>query len=959
MDLGALEAAMRRKLRGQVRFDSAHRAMYSADASNYRQVPLGVVFPLDIDDLVEAVAVCREHGAPILHRGAGTSIAGQTVNEAVVIDGSRHLDRILEIDPERRIARVEPGVLRDQLNDITVGTYGLTFGPDTSTHAWATLGGMIGNNACGKHSEMAGTTAANVEQLEVLLYDGTRMHVGATPEDALERIIAASGRRSEIYRRLRALRDRYGGLVRERYPAIPRRISGYNLDELLPENGFHVARALVGSEGTLVTVLEATLKLVAWPPAQALLILAFDDVFAAGDHVAAVKEFGPTALEGMDRLLVQYLQEKDLHAEHLHLLPEGGGFLMVEFGGSDPKEAAAKARACLAELQRHGRLRNARLVEHPAEQKYAWEIRESALGAATHTKHGENWPGWEDSAVPPEAVGTYLRGLQTLYDRYGYVGSFYGHFGQGCVHTRPNFDLRTENGIRTFRRFLDEAAELCLRLGGSLSAEHGDGQARGELLEKMFGPELIEAFREFKSIFDPDWKMNPGKVIDANPITANLRIFEQKPQPVELHFRYPQDDGDLALAVTRCVGVGKCRRLDIGETEVMCPSYVATRDEMHTTRGRARLLFEMLHHGATAGPWQNEDVKEALDLCLACKGCVRDCPVRVDMATYKAEFLAHYFENKRRPRTAYAIGLIGTWARLAARAPRAASFLSRRPLASRIGARLAGTASERTLPRFAPETFSQWWRQRPRASAGTAGPRVLLWADTFTNHFEPNIAQAAVALLEHAGLRLDVPDGRLCCGRPLYEFGFLDLARKRWLEILEALGPHIEAGTPLVGLEPSCVAAFRDELVNLFPDRDDARRLAAQTFTLSELLVRTLPDYEPPRVDGRVMLHGHCHEKSVLDFAAQRELLKRAGAEVEVVPSGCCGMAGGFGYQRDHYEVSMACGEYRLFPAVREAAGDVVILADGFSCRSQIRDGTGRTALHLAQLLESAIREGA
>jgi FAD/FMN-containing dehydrogenase/Fe-S oxidoreductase len=902
-----------------------------------------------VDDVAATIAACRRHGAPVLARGGGTSLAGQCCNVAVVLDFSKYLHRIVDLDPEGRVARVQPGTVLDDLRD-AAERHGLTFGPDPATHNRCTLGGMIGNNSCGVHSVMAGKTDDNVEALEVLTYDGLRLRVGATNEEELARIVCAGGRRGEIYRRLRDLRDRYAGLIRERFPDIPRRVSGYNLPWLLPENGFHVARALVGSEGTCVTILEATVRLVPSPQCRTLVVLGYPDVYCAADHVLEILEHGPIGLEGIDDVLVAALRKKGIHPESVEMLPDGNGWLLVELGGDSREEADGKARALMAALTEQPGAPSMKLFADPQESRTIWVVRESALGATARVPGGRDaWEGWEDSAVSPAKLGAYLRELRKLYGRFGYRGSLYGHFGQGCVHTRIDFDLVTTSGVEKFHAFLHEAADLVLSFGGSLSGEHGDGQARAELLPRMFGEELIGAFREFKAIWDPEGKMNPGKVVDAYSPVENLRLgASYDPPAVQTWFRYPDDEGSFARATLRCVGVGQCRQMH-GAT--MCPSYRVTREEMHSTRGRARLLFEMLAGDPLRGLWRDEHVKEALDLCLACKACRRDCPVDVDMAAYKAEFLSHYWQGRLRPRSAYAFGLIHRWARLASLAPGLVNLVTQTPGLRGVAKAIAGMAPQRKIPSFATEPFTKWFRRR--GPARTGGKRILLWPDTFNNYFHPATARAAVEVLESAGYAVSVPSARLCCGRPLYDYGLLGQARRQLRQILDALREEIRNGTPVVGLEPSCVSVFRDELLNFFPEDQDAQALSRQTFLLSEFLVKEKVSL--PTLHGQAIVHGHCHQKAVLRMGDAEKVLRDSGLDVEVLDSGCCGMAGAFGFERgERYEVSMQCGELVLLPAVRSAPADALIVADGFSCREQIAQATDRRALHLAEVLRMA-----
>ena len=957
IDAAALAAELRGQLRGEVRFDAGSRALYATDGSNYRQVPIGVVIPRDVDDVVRTVAACRAHGAPILSRGGGTSLTGGCCNVAVVMDWSKYIDSVLWVDPDRRLARVQPGCVLDKLRK-QAEKFHLTFAPDPSTHNHCTLGGMMGNNSCGVHSIMGlgtGRTSDQVAELDVLLYDGTRLTVGPTSEEHLARIIAEGGRRGEIYARLRDLRDRYAELIRRRFPKIPRRVSGYNLDELLPENGFHVARALVGTEGTCVTTLEATVHLVHSPAVRSVLVLGYPDVYSAGDHVEEVLGFGPIGLEGMDDILVRDMKKKNIHPQDITLLPKGGGWLLVEFGGATKEESDGKARELMAHLEKARNAPSMKLFDNEEEEEHLWKVRESGLGATARIPgEPDAWEGWEDSAVPPARVGPYLRDLRKLFDKYGYNCSLYGHFGQGCIHTRIDFDLKTQPGVEHFRAFLNEAADLVVSHGGSISGEHGDGQSKAALLPKMFGPELVEAFREFKAIWDPDNKMNPHKVVDPYRPGENLRMGPHyRPPQVETHFKFLEDKGSFAYATERCVGVGECRKEESG---TMCPSYMVTKEEMHSTRGRTHLLFEMLQGDPMTGGWRSPVVREALDLCLACKGCRTECPMNVDMATYKAEFLSHYYEGRLRPRHAYAMGLIDVWARLASLAPGVVNLVTHAPVLGKVFQWLGGISTRRETPYFAPETFRAWWRKRPPRNLGR--PRVLLWPDTFNNHFHPQTAKAAVEVLEAAGFHVVVPRAALCCGRPLYDFGMLDRAKALLRRVLDELRPEIEACTPVVGLEPSCVAVFRDEMMNLFPMDEDAKRLGKNTFVLSEFLRQKAPDFRLPKLRRKALVQKHCHHEHVMKFTAEEAVLAQLGLDFEVLNSGCCGMAGSFGFEAGHYDVSVAVGERFLLPAVRRADPETLIIADGFSCREQIAGLTDRGALHLAQVIQMALNEG-
>ncbi|HKD02854.1 MAG TPA: FAD-binding and (Fe-S)-binding domain-containing protein [Terriglobales bacterium] len=951
VDRRALAAALRRHVRGEVRFDDGSRALYSTDGSSYRQVPIGVVVPSDAADVVATVSLAREFAAPILCRGGGTSLAGQCCNLAVVLDMSKYMARILEIDPVRRFARVQPGAILDHLR-AAAEKHHLTFAPDPATHDRCTLGGMIGNNSCGVHSVMAGKTDDNIEALEVLTYDGLRMKVGATSPGEFESIIAAGGRRGEIYGALKSLADRYGDLVRQRYPNIPRRVSGYNLNFLLPENGFHVARALVGTEGTCVTVLEATCRLVESPPERVLLVIAYPDIYQCADRVPEIMAHKPIGLEGIDDLLVEYTRRKGINSEGLALLPPGGGWLLAEFGAQTAAEAEAQARDLMSSLGHSPTPPNVHLFTDQRQIKRVWEVRESSLGVISHVP-GEplSWEGWEDSAVSPENLGRYLRDLRRLMNTYGYRGTLYGHFGHACVHSRTNFDLESAQGIARYRKFVEEAADLVVSYGGSLSGEHGDGQSRAELLPKMFGSELVEAFRAFKAIWDPEWRMNPGKVVEPYKLDENLRLGAgYKPWDPPTHFQFVNDHGSMAHAMLRCVGVGKCRHYEGG---VMCPSFRVTREEEHSTRGRAHLLWEMMKGDVIRGAWRDERVKDSLDLCLACKGCKSECPVSVDLATYKAEFLSHYYEGKLRPRSAYAFANIDIWARLASAAPGLVNLTTQMPFLRDIAKLLAGMPRRRKIPLFAPQTFRAWYGRRHPRSVG-ARP-VLLWPDTFNNYFFPDTLKAAVDVLEAAGFEVRLPHTGLCCGRPLYDWGMLDRAKSLLLEILDVMSREVEAGTPVVVLEPSCAAVFRDELVGLFPRDERAQRLAKQTFLLSEFLEKHASHFRLPRLHRQALIHGHCHHKSIMKMTDEEAVLRRMEIDFQAPAPGCCGMAGAFGFEEDKCDVSLAVGELELLPAVRQAPPETLIIADGFSCREQISQTTGRQALHLAEIIQMAM----
>jgi FAD/FMN-containing dehydrogenase/Fe-S oxidoreductase len=975
-----LEALLKKSLRGEVRFDLGSRALYASDASNYRQLPIGVIFPRDAADVEAALAACRATGAAVLPRGAGTSLAGQCVNVAVVFDYSRFMNSLEELDPAKRLARVEPGIVLDRLRD-AAELHHLTYAPDPATHSRCTLGGMIGNNSCGVHGLLGGKVVDNVESLDIVLYDGTRMTVGATPPDRLEALSRAGGRAGQIYSGLARIRDRYASLVREKFPRIPRRVSGYNLDELLPENNFNVARALVGSEGTCANIVSATLNLTASPPFRVLTVLGFNDPFLSADAVPLALEHKPIGLEGFDFLLIDFMRRKGLALRELDQLPPGVGFLLVEMGAWSVEEAQAKAVA----LARASQSWPSPPVAHicaPDEAAAVWHVRESALGAMVFVPgEPDRWEGWEDAAVPPARLGDYLRAITQLMAEYGFRSPLYGHYGQGCVHTRINFDFRSAEGIRTFREFIERAAEVVLSFGGSLSGEHGDGQARAALLPKMFGPELIDAFREFKALWDPDNRMNPGKLSDSVRVydpTENLRhphgsadlqtgsrggvhaptypISQGNRSAPETHFAFAKDNGSLERATERCVGVGACRNTVGG---VMCPSYRATGEEQHSTRGRAHLLSEMLVGALRDEGFQSRAVDEALDLCLSCKACKSECPVQVDMAAYKSEFLWQRYKGRLHPLHHYIFGFADRLARYGSLAPSLTNAILTGPLSSPLVKRIAGVARERQLPRLAAKSF-QKTRTTVRKSGGiptnpvqkSAPPQVVLWTDTWNNYYHPQSLSAAETILTQAGFQVEVPRSHICCGRPLYDFGLLGAARSYLSRVLDRMAPQIEAGLPFIFLEPSCASVFKDELPELFPNDPRARLLSRQVWLLADWLADRAPEFAAGRLQGaHILIHGHCHHKAVFGGpASEIALLRKAGATVESIQAGCCGMAGPFGFEAGKFEISKTIASQGLLPAVQSAGPATIILADGFSCREQIAQLSSRQTLHFAEL---------
>jgi len=924
------------------------RAEYSSDASNYRVVPSVVAFPRHVDEAAAALGVARQLGVPVTCRGAGTSIAGNAVGTGLVLDFSRHLNRVLAVDPQARTAVVEPGAI---LDDITAAaaSYGLRFGPDPSTHARASIGGSIGNNACGSRALRYGRTADNVVSLDVLTASGERLAARRFGRDGL----AAAGPAGVALDALVAARL---SMIRTEFGRFTRQVSGYSLEHLLPENGADLAKFLVGTEGTLGLVAGATVRLVASPKAVALAVLGYPGMPEAADAVPGLLPHRPVALEGMDARLVEVFRARrgvDPKTAVPHL-PRGQAWLFVETEGETEAAARAAAERLIAD---GGALDAAVVTGGPAAA--LWRIREDGAGLGGRTPaDAPAWPGWEDAAVPPRHLGAYLRDFGALMAEHGLDGLIYGHFGDGCVHVRIDFPFSAAPG--RYRPFVVAAAQLVGKYGGSMSGEHGDGRARGELLPYMYSPEAIDTLAAVKAVFDPGNMFNPGVLVDPRPVDADLRVPQARPLRTGLGFAYPHDDGDLSVAVHRCTGVGKCRADTTASGGVMCPSFLATRDEKDSTRGRARVLQE-LANGTLVKGFGSAELASSLDLCLSCKGCSSDCPAGVDMATYKAEVLHQRYRRRLRPAAHYSLGWLPRWAALAARAPRLANALLRNRPLSAVAKRLGGIDAQRPLPPFAATSFRAWFDHRP-ARAGNPGlpetPRapVLLWVDTFTEHFAPEVGQAAVRVLEAAGYAVQLTGQPVCCGLTWISTGQLDGARRQLRRSVAALDAAVRAGTPIVGLEPSCTAVLRGEITELLPGDPRAAQVRAATRTLAELLAAT-PGWTPPDLTSVLAVaQPHCHQHAVMGWGQDAALLARAGAKVDAV-GGCCGLAGNFGVERGHYEVSVAVAETALLPAVRDAPPGAVVLADGFSCRTQLDQLANISGIHLAQLLASRLPE--
>ncbi|MGY1721336.1 FAD-binding and (Fe-S)-binding domain-containing protein [Blastococcus sp. SYSU DS0552] len=928
-------AELRRAGIGDVDDSGLARALYSSDASLYRVLPRAVVRPQHPDEIVAALDVCRSLGVPLTARGAGTSIAGNAVGTGVVLDTSRYLSRVHAIDPEARTATVDPGVVQAALQT-AARPHGLRFGPDPSTHNRCTIGGMIGNNACGSRALGYGRTSDNVVGLDVVTGTGERLRLGP-----------GTGPAPGVLEDLHRLVAGHLATVRTELGTFGRQVSGYSLEHLLPERGFDVARALVGSEGTLAVVLGATVRLVADAPVRGLVVLGYPSMADAADATPGLLPHEPTAVEGLDQRIVQRL--RDVPAAVVPELPRGDGWLIVELTGDTVAEVQGKAQGVLADA---GAL-DSLVVTDPAHAAAIWRIREDGAGLANRTSDGRPaHAGWEDAAVPVERLGEYLRGFEALLDGHGLQGVPYGHFGDGCVHVRIDFPFGEgpDRGRSAYRSFVEDAARLVAGYGGSLSGEHGDGRARSELLPHMYSPAALDLFARVKAVFDPADVLNPGVLVRPAPLDEDVRIAAAPPlvstsrRPLALAYRH--DGGDFSAAVHRCTGVGKCRADLQSSGGVMCPSWPATREEKDTTRGRARVLQEMLAPGGPVKDWRAPEVHEALDLCLSCKGCSSDCPTGVDMASYKAEVLHQSYRRRLRPRAHYTLGRLPFWSDLVARAPRLVNAMLGSALVGSVAKWGAGIDQRRSVPQFAARTFRQQWADQPIQGDGAP---VALWVDSFTDHFAPEVAAATARVLTAAGYRVEVPGADTCCGLTWITTGQLDKAKGILGRTVRTLAPLAAAGVPIVGIEPSCTAVLRSEALELVGGAE-AEQVAAATRTLAELLAST-PGWTPPSLDGlEIVAQPHCHHASVLGWSADARLLQDAGARVNRL-GGCCGLAGNWGVERGHHDVSVAVAEQQLLPAVRDLPEDAVVLADGFSCRTQLDQLAGRRGRHLAELL--------
>jgi FAD/FMN-containing dehydrogenase/Fe-S oxidoreductase len=934
-----LGSRLRHALNGEVHLDLATRALYTSDASNYRILPAAVVAPRSTDDLVALTGVARDTGVPMTMRGTGTSVAGNAIGPGIVVDTSRHLTRILAIDPGAMTATVEPGVVLDDLM-AAAGKFGLRVGPDPSTHSRCAVGGMIGNNACGSHSVRWGTTAQNVVGLEIVTADSRRRVIGSVPESDAPRLEPVEENR------LRAFAERNAALLRRELPPWPRRVSGYGLDALLPERGFNLPSALVGTEGTCVLVTRATVRLVRAPRVRSLLVLGFADEVEAATAVVPLLTEAPFTVESLTDELFGSWRDPD------GLLPAGAAWLLVETGGETAADAREHADCLATTLGRRVGDATTAFIENAAAQRALWRVREDGAGRASRLLDGTPaYPGFEDAAVHPEQLPAFVAGLRAILRDQGLRGSPYGHFGEGCVHVRVGFGLERPGGTERLAAFMDAATGLVVRHRGTLSGEHGDGRARSALLPRLFSPELIAAFAQWKALWDPTGLLNPGVLVDPDPITAAIRRPRPTALPVQPAFAYQHDGGDFRGAVERCIGVGRCVSHAAGGG-LMCPSYRATGNEDDSTRGRARLLQEMLAGSLVDEGWRSDAVDDALDLCLSCRGCAAECPTGVDMATYKSEFLDQRYRGRLRPRSHYSLGWLPTWLRLSRRMPRLVNATMRFPPTRRAFALVAGIAAERAIPPLARATFVR--THDPEPVPGPTRGRVVLWPDTFNNYLTPDVAHAAIRVLAAAGFEVAVPTTNVCCGLTWITTGQLDHARSVLRSALAA--PELQGEEPIVVLEPSCATTLRADLTELLPDDPRATAVARRVVTLAEILdgADVAPSSAPAE---QALVQPHCHQQAILGTEADRRVMASAGIADPNLLVGCCGLAGNFGAERGHEAVSRKVAEQALLPALATTPDDALVMADGFSCRTQIAFLTGRRAKHLAEVLADRLPE--
>ena len=949
-----IESALKSRVSGEVKFDPFTRVLYSTDASIYQMEPVGVVIPRNVEDVLAVIQVANETGVPVLPRAGGTSLAGQTVNHAIVTDFSKYLNQIIEVNKEEQWARVQPGIVLDDLNRQLI-PYGLMYAPDPTTSSRACVGGGVGNNTCGAHSVIYGKTLDHIKELDVILSDGTQTHFQTLDARELEAKLNGVGLESDIYRGVRRLAQENVAEISARYPNIMRRVSGYNLDQFLVDDNFNMTKMIVGSEGTLCVVTEVKINLVPRPTMTALSVVHFEDIFGASEAVQHILEHGPSSIEIMDNnVLERSRASANLGSNMAFVEGNPGAILVVEFYGETEAELTDKATKLKNDMERlcHG-YATVNMLDRAA-QASVWAVRKQGLGLLM-SMHGDAkpLPFVEDTAVDPGNMGDFVRRFDEIVRNHGTEAAYYGHASVGCLHIRPVVSLKTRDGVDKMLSIADEISDLVKDFGGSLSGEHGDGIVRGVWNEKMFGPEIYKLFQELKSTFDPDGLMNPNKIIDCPPMDQNLRYgpdYRAPSMPTKLDFSI---DTDFAGAVEMCNGMGACRKLE-GH---MCPSYIATRDEEHSTRGRANLLRAALSGKLPEGTMTSKRLYEAMDLCIECKGCKAECESGVDMAKMKYEFLDQYHKANGTPLRNRVFGHINRLSAWGSRMAPFSNLMANNSIGKMMSQILLGVHPKRNPPKFVRNTFAKWFKARGTSTVQATNTVVLL-NDTYMNYNYPEIGKAAVALLEAAGLRVVLSDTK-CCGRPMISKGLLDDATANAVSNIDQLHAYAEQGIPVIGCEPSCLLTFRDEYPELVRD-EKAKKVAANSFMIDEFLIKLQEDGKLQlnlgKLEKKVLFQAHCHQKADMGTATSMAALRLAsGYQVELINAGCCGMAGSFGYEKEHYDISMKIGEEALFPAIRAKDNDWEIAVMGVSCRQQVEDGTGRKARHLVEVLADAL----
>ena len=953
-----VEHELRKTITGDIKFDSYSRMLYSTDASIYQMEPIGVVLPRNTEDVIATMQICSDSKTIFLPRGGGTSLAGQTVNHGVVVDFTKYMNRILSINPEERWAIVEPGITIDALN-AGLKPYGLYYTPDPTTKSRATIGGSLGNNSCGAHSVVYGKTSDQVLELDVILSNAEHVHFNTIEENALQSILSSKPDSLEkrIYTETLRLASEHREEIDRRYPRIQRRVSGYNLDFLRDNKPVNLSNMIVGSEGTLGTITAAKVKLEPIPTNIGLAIVHFKDLFESMEATVMILDHGPSAVELVDKMILDRSKSSlGLSRQTTFIEGDPEAILLVEFFGENMKEVESKIDNMNQALQKRNLSYACSKALRPEEQRSAWAIRSAGLGLLMSVKgDSKPLPFVEDTAVSPERLPEYVRRFDSIVKSHNTYAGYYGHASVGCLHIRPMINIKTQSGLRDLVSISDQISDLVLEFNGSMSGEHGDGIVRGVWTEKMLGPKLYQAFKDLKNSFDPDNILNPGKIINTPPMTENLRLGpDQTVNEPTTVFDFSKDQG-FTRAIEMCNGVGECRKYMSG---TMCPSYMATLDEEHSTRGRANALRSVLSGKIPSATFASKGLFDVMDLCLECKACKAECPSQVDMAKLKYEFLNIYYKENGYPLRARIFANIGELSKIGSALAPVSNWLSNLGITRWILDKYLNIDKRRPLPKFVNKSFQKIFESNLGPGGTTTPGKVVLFNDTFMNYNYPNVGKAAVKIIEEAGFEVNLVD-RKCCGRPMISKGMLDAAKENARYNVDLLYPYIEDGAYIVGCEPSCLLSFRDEYPELLQD-EKSKKVSEKSFLLEEFLdmlnKENSLDLDFQETEQTVLFHGHCHEKALVGNGPALSILNMVpGLTVREIDSGCCGMAGAFGYEKEHYDISMTIGAQRLFPAVNEVGPGTKIVVTGTSCRQQIQHGTNRETTHIAELLASLL----